>query len=316
MSGGFSLSNLNNQFLSLFQGDSSPLRPRAQDTPDLTIAISASLVESFYSPIWLLSTMPLNYAGGNSPSFSEPGAGKNRIDLVYINSAGTVTIVKGTEDAAPSAPNLEAAGFPICYVYNKNGQTKIVDYEDKDANPSEGYIYKDIRAMGLFVEAAFTGEIKMYGGLAAPTGWLACNGAAVSRTTYAKLFGILSTTYGVGNGSTTFNLPNFTNKMPRGNTPGIGGGADTHGHADTFAVANHKLTVAQMPSHYHTTGHPWMAGGNPDVPSVMTKYECCSGSWNTGAAGGSAAHPHGLNGAVVAGNNIPVNTAVMFIIKT
>lgn len=49
----------------------------------------------------------------------------------------------------------------------------------------------------------------------APTGWLKCNGAAVSRTTYADLFAVIGTTYGAGNGSTTFNLPDFRGEFPR-----------------------------------------------------------------------------------------------------
>ena len=53
------------------------------------------------------------------------------------------------------------------------------------------------------------GTISPYGGTLAPANWLLCNGAAVSRTTYAALFDVTSTTYGVGDGSTTFNLPEF-----------------------------------------------------------------------------------------------------------
>lgn len=56
-----------------------------------------------------------------------------------------------------------------------------------------------------------TGFIAPYAGTSVPTGWLACNGAAVSRTTYSKLFSAIGTTYGAGDGSTTFNLPNLNN---------------------------------------------------------------------------------------------------------
>ena len=96
------------------------------------------------------------------------------------------------------------------------------------------------------------GIIQMYGGTSAPTGWLACDGSAVNRTTYADLFTAISTTYGVGNGSTTFNLPNFTSKMPRGNTAGTGGGADTF--SLTIAEANLPSHTHTGPSHTHTVG--------------------------------------------------------------
>lgn len=61
-----------------------------------------------------------------------------------------------------------------------------------------------------------TGTVIAFAGNSAPHGYLICNGAAVSRTTYAKLFAVIGTTYGAGNGSTTFNLPNLTNRFIMG----------------------------------------------------------------------------------------------------
>ena len=63
------------------------------------------------------------------------------------------------------------------------------------------------------VQAAPVGEVSSFAGSSAPTGWLLCDGSAVSRTTYAALFAIIGTTYGVGNGSTTFNLPNLKGRV-------------------------------------------------------------------------------------------------------
>lgn len=60
------------------------------------------------------------------------------------------------------------------------------------------------------------GSIKMYAGATEPDKWLFCRGQAVSRTTYEKLFTVIGTTYGAGDGSTTFNLPNFADRMPIG----------------------------------------------------------------------------------------------------
>ncbi len=56
---------------------------------------------------------------------------------------------------------------------------------------------------------ASIGLISPYAGSVAPTGWLLCDGSAINRTTYAALFGVTGTAYGSGDGSTTFNLPNF-----------------------------------------------------------------------------------------------------------
>ena len=56
-----------------------------------------------------------------------------------------------------------------------------------------------------------TGAIIAYGGSSAPTGWLLCNGQAVDRTTYASLYAVTGDTHGAGDGSTTFNLPDYNN---------------------------------------------------------------------------------------------------------
>lgn len=60
------------------------------------------------------------------------------------------------------------------------------------------------------------GQIMQWCSTTAPTGWLVCRGAAVSRTTYGRLFAAIGTTYGSGDGSTTFNLPNYDGVVPRG----------------------------------------------------------------------------------------------------
>jgi microcystin-dependent protein len=101
------------------------------------------------------------------------------------------------------------------------------------------------------------GTINMYAGATTdiPTGWLLCNGSAVSRTTYAQLFAVLDTEYGVGDGSTTFNVPDFvtTNKFPRAAT-------DDAGRGTTGGESTHTLTSAEtgLPAHNHNitdSGH-------------------------------------------------------------
>ena len=62
------------------------------------------------------------------------------------------------------------------------------------------------------IDAYIPGVIQLYAGSTAPNGWLICNGQSVSRTTYAALYAVIGTTYGAGDGSTTFNVPNLVNK--------------------------------------------------------------------------------------------------------
>lgn len=85
-----------------------------------------------------------------------------------------------------------------------------------------------------------------------PTGWAVCNGQAVSRTLYSQLFGIIGTTFGAGDGSTTFNLPNMNSRSPVGRTAeaiGTTGGASTHTHA---GHSNHTVT---QPSAHPAVSH-------------------------------------------------------------
>ena len=60
------------------------------------------------------------------------------------------------------------------------------------------------------------GSIMMYAAVSAPTGYLLCDGSNVSRTTYSVLFAAISTNYGVGDGSTTFGVPNLEARFPIG----------------------------------------------------------------------------------------------------
>jgi microcystin-dependent protein len=93
------------------------------------------------------------------------------------------------------------------------------------------------------------GIISFYGGSTPPSGWLFCDGAAVSRNTYSELFAAIGTTFGAGDGTATFNLPDFKGRVPAGldinqtefDVLGEKGGAKTH-----------TLTTAEMPSHNHT----------------------------------------------------------------
>jgi len=66
-----------------------------------------------------------------------------------------------------------------------------------------------------------TGTVQAYAGSASPSGWLLCDGSAVSRSTYAKLFALIGTTYGVGNGSTTFNIPDLRERTAVGYKSGF-----------------------------------------------------------------------------------------------
>jgi microcystin-dependent protein len=98
------------------------------------------------------------------------------------------------------------------------------------------------------------GVITAFAGSTAPTGYLICNGAAVSRTTYAALFAIIGTTFGSGDGSTTFLLPDLRSKTIVG--VGQGSGLTNRTLASTGGAETKTLAVSEIPSHNHTINDP------------------------------------------------------------
>ena len=88
------------------------------------------------------------------------------------------------------------------------------------------------------------GAMTAYAAASAPSGWLLCNGAAVSRSTYSDLYGVVGDTYGNGNGSTTFNVPDIRRRA----VVGSGGTASTvlgNALGDTGGEEDHTLTVGR-----------------------------------------------------------------------
>ena len=135
----------------------------------------------------------------------------------------------------------------------------------------------------------------------APTGYLLCDGSAVSRSTYAALFALIGTTFGAGDGSTTFNLPDLRRRV----VMGAGGtGTATIGNAvgNVGGEENHTLTEAEMPSHTHTYG---TLASNANV-NAGTNTPRWNGSQtvDTGATGGDGAH-----------NNIQPSIVMQYIIR-
>jgi len=233
-----------------------------------------------------LAASPISYKAGMMFTFKANTRNTGACTL-NVNSVGAVTIKKeGTLDLADG--DIEA-GAIYTVVY-------------------DGTNFQLMNPKG----SAPTGSMMMWVGASAPTGWLLCDASAVSRTTYATLYSVIGDTYGNGDGSTTFNVPDMRGRVPIGVGTGIGDGASGTGlpaggtTTDVIARATwkgsktHTLTTSEMPAHTHGSSllRSGTGIGRTDGPNFAQ-------AGNTDSAGGDGAH-----------NNVQPVMGVNFIIKT
>jgi microcystin-dependent protein len=138
-----------------------------------------------------------------------------------------------------------------------------------------------------------TGSIIIWAGGTAPTHWLLCNGATVSRTTYARLFAAIGTTYGAGDGSTTFAIPNLMGRVPFGKDPDQ---AEFNSLGETGGTKTLTIAIANLPAHTHSIDH--------NHAEVTSSTDSHSHSGTTSTAG---SHTHTVSdagdGAVTVGTS-------------
>jgi microcystin-dependent protein len=175
------------------------------------------------------------------------------------------------------------------------------------------------------IEGIPTATIVPWSASSIPTGFLECNGAAVSRSTYSALFAIIGTTYGAGDGSSTFLLPDIQDNVPLGKsgTKALAstGGANTVSSTGNVggSTANATLSTAQLASHSHPMPQ---TSGNPDDPNNTNTFNPRQGDpqpgSTTGSQGSGTGHNHNMS-ATFSGDATSVvqpYIAVIYIIKT
>ena len=175
-------------------------------------------------------------------------------DTFYVSQKAVKTAIDSKQDKLVSGTNIKTINSTtllgsgnIATPQNLDDLLDIPEHPgvaDKILNTkSSGYEWVDRPT-----DFGIIGEIKLWTSDTLPSAkWLICNGAAISRTTYSALFNLIGTTYGAGDGSTTFNIPDL-----RGNVP-VGKSTDTE--FDTLGKKGgektHKLTVAELAAHTH-----------------------------------------------------------------
>ena len=159
-----------------------------------------------------------------------------------------------------------------------------------------------------------SGSVSVFAGTSVPSGWLLCDGQAVSRPLFSRLFSAIGTSYGAGDGSTTFNVPDLRAKIPVGLQSSD---EDFDDLGKTGGEKEHTLTEAEMPKHRHGNLLRSFSGGSEN--STMTVWNSISGFGNA-----SASYPDEMDGRQGMSdkgddqphNNMPPYVVMNYIIKT
>lgn len=224
-------------------------------------------------------TAPTAYFDGMIVSFRAALANSGAA-TVNINTIGTKDIKKaqGGSEQALAAGDIQAAN------------THMLVYRSAwNAGSGAFQLLNPGMAGGTPV-----GSVMDYAGTSAPAGWLFCYGQAISRTTYSALFTAIGTTYGAGDGSTTFNLPDCRGRVSAGKDDMGGASANrltSPINGDTLGATggseSHTLTAAEMPVHNHTATdsghtHPVISSGS------AVQLQGPGGGWGGNVSGGNS----------------------------
>ena len=254
-----------------------------------------------------------NAATGNSPSISATGTDTNVGLKITSKGSGLLSMDSGVSgdievnNVSTGGINVKRA-LVIQGTYTSDGAVTLSGTLSSGNRTVTG----DLTASGNMSAGSLTasgsvnflpaGVVMWNASSTVPTGWLACNGAAVSRTTYADLFVIIGTTFGSGDGSTTFNVPDGARRVLVG-SGGSGTGTLANTVGATGGAETHALTSAEVASHTHSVTQPTVDTAVNGGASYVTSNGTSSVA--TGSAGSGTAH-----------NNIQPSVVMLMMIKT
>lgn len=215
------------------------------------------------------------------------------------------TITAGAVDASKiAAAAVTAAKIAASMITGQVEKASFADTDEVLLYDATGAALKKATFLTASNAILPAGMVMPFAMNSTPGGWLACNGAAVSRTTYARLFTAISTTYGTGDGSTTFNLPDLRGIFIRGTgAQTISGTTYTGTHAakerDAFQGHRHSLT---------NNNAVWRNGGGNAITAggVSAAYDLTIGDPITDGTNGTPR---------TASETRPANIALLYCIK-
>lgn len=189
----------------------------------------------------------------------------------------------------------------------------LADVPNKSTGRSNLDVYSKQEVIDLINNMQPAGEVAAFARSTAPEGWLVCNGQAVSRTTYARLFAAIGTTFGAGNASTTFNVPDLRGEFVRGWDSGRGvdvGRSLGSSQSDQNRRHIHSGTTQAEGEH----AHQFPFTRQPGVGYPLIGSAGAAGTYATASAG---THTHSFTTSTEGGNESrPRNVALLYCIKT
>lgn len=240
-----------------------------------------------------------------SSGFASYPEGISRMALYTGNPSPAWSV--GTGSGTIITYNHDSANRMFQTYHSSAGGTQTPQMWARTYHPSNGgggwTAWVQIATPADSASMGIVGEIKMWPLVTAPTGWQVCDGSAISRTTYPKLFALLSTTYGAGNGTTTFNVPNMKGRTPVGYDSGQ---TEFDAIGETGGAKTHTLSTSEIPAHVHAaSAGGFTLGGTTGAYAVQTGASYGFGfDANTANAGGGGAH-----------NNLQPYFTTQYIIK-
>ena len=214
-------------------------------------------------------TLPSNSGVTNSGNATLNGSNFNRITWTavpgtktyYILKSNTSTLLGSTTGLLLDDTGQSTSAFTVA-TRNETADLVVDGKVTAGQQPTSNLDLTTKQYVDQLINSLFgPGSLKIWPSNSIPTGFLVCDGSAVSRTTYADLFGVVGTSFGAGDGSTTFNLPDFKGRSP------IGLGLSDAANAVTsftlgskYGEERHIQTVTELAAHSHVYSGP--TGGN------------------------------------------------------
>jgi len=278
---------------------------------------------------------------GQSAVFTQGSGGNATITngataWIYADGGGASAQVRAVpsnvvDDTSPQlGGDLDVNGNSIVSVSNGDiaitpdgtGDVIIdgIKYPQADGNADEilttdGAGQLSFTALGA-ANTFVSGMLMPYAGATAPTGWLLCYGQAVNRTTYADLFAVVGTTYGAGDGSTTFDLPDLRGRVVAGKddmggtsanrlTSSANGDLNGDGLGNSGGSQTHTLALTELPNSYYWNSNALAASNRLDNHANSNYTARLPDFNNNTTQGGGGAH-----------NNVQPTFILTYIIKT